>query len=56
MNKQTTHKLHNNLITESYTGLSKQTHIHTYTHEHTHTYTFFLLGGIECMHFSTLND
>lgn len=57
MNKHTTHNLHTNLITKSYTGLSKQTHIHTHTHEHTHAHIhFFLFGGIECMHFSTLND
>lgn len=54
MNKHTTHNLHTNLITKSYTGLSKQTHIHT--HEHTHTHTLFFFGGIECMHVSTLND
>lgn len=55
MNKHTTHNLHTNLITKSYTGLSKQTHIHTHTHEHTHIH-FFLFGGIECMHFSTLDS
>lgn len=59
MNKHTTHNLHTNLITKSYTGLSKQTHIHTHTHEHTHTHTLFFVWRHRMhafFHFKLLKD